>query len=147
LVFFIDKCLGLHVVPDALRARGERVELLTDHFAQDAPDQDWLSEVGRRGWIILSKDKILRHNNLEIVELLRSGTHSFILTSGNSTAQENAAALVAALPTMKRMVGKFTPPFVGTVSKLGGVKVHWTFDKLIGRVTTLPSAARKPKRS
>ena len=43
--FFIDKCLGLHVVPDALRACGANVELKTDHFPPDTLDVEWLPEV------------------------------------------------------------------------------------------------------
>src|SRR5262245_33850140 len=82
LVFFTDKNLGLATVPNALRAVGEKVELKTDHFDQDAPDTEWVPKVGARGWIILSADKELKHNLIEIVALLKSGTHSFILTSG-----------------------------------------------------------------
>src|SRR5688500_2008401 len=101
LVFFIDKSLGLRVVPDALRAIGENVELKTDHFDQDAADAEWLAEVGSRGWIVLSKDKNLKHNHIEIVALLKSGTYSFILTSGNYTGLEMARAFVAAMPDIK----------------------------------------------
>jgi predicted nuclease of predicted toxin-antitoxin system len=83
LVFFIDKNLGLKTVADALRAIGEEVALKTDHFEQDAEDRIWLTEVGARGWVILSADKNFRHNHIEIVALLKSNTHSFLLTSGN----------------------------------------------------------------
>ncbi len=135
-MFFIDKCLGLIVVPSALRSAGLHVELKTDHFADNTPDVDWLAEVGRRGWVILSKDKNLRHNHLEIVGLLQSGTHSFILTSGNFTGTEMAQALVSAIPDMLKMIAKFSPPMVAAVSKSGACRVHWTFDDLLQRVST-----------
>ena len=125
------------MVAEALRAAGCQVEVLTDHFDQDASDSQWLAEVGKRGWIILSKDKHLRHNHIEIIELLRSGTHSFILTSGNYTGTEIAQAFINALPHMKAMIAKFDPPFVATVTKAGTVKVHWTFDDLLGRVADI----------
>ncbi|NQT40452.1 MAG: hypothetical protein HQ581_23360 [Planctomycetes bacterium] len=98
--FFIDKCLGTHVVPDALRAHGVSVEIKTDHFAPDTEDIHWLPVVGKNRWVILSKDKQLRHNYLEIVGLLQSGTASFILTSGNYTGQEMAEAYIRALPAI-----------------------------------------------
>ena len=110
--FFIDKCLGTRVVPDALRACGVDVEIKTDHFADDTPDVDWLPVVGEKGWIILSKDKQLRHNYLEIVLLLQSGAASFILTSGNYTGQEMANAYVEALPAIKRMQRPLTVVFL-----------------------------------
>jgi hypothetical protein len=59
LVFFVDRSLGRHVIPDALRAAGVQVELHDDHFPQDAQDQIWLAEAGKRGWIVLTKDKHL----------------------------------------------------------------------------------------
>ncbi|MGH7140929.1 MAG: hypothetical protein ACREHD_34800 [Pirellulales bacterium] len=51
----MDKCLGRKVIAGALRAAGEQVELLTDHFESDTPDSHWLRAVGERGWIILTK--------------------------------------------------------------------------------------------
>ncbi len=123
------------MVPGALRACGLNIELKTDHFPDDTPDHDWLPVVGAKGWIILTKDKRIRHNYLEIVGLLQSGTASFILTSGNVTGQEMADAYVRALPDMIRMLAKFPPPFVATVSKLGRPRMQYTFDGLIQKVS------------
>jgi predicted nuclease of predicted toxin-antitoxin system len=135
LVFFIDKCLGRYDVANALRAEGERVEILTDHFPQDAEDSLWLPAVGQNGWIVLSKDKRLRHNYIELTKLLESGTHSFLLTSGNFTGAEMAQAFVEALPAMKALVAKFQPPCVSTVAKSGAVKLFCTHENLIKRIT------------
>lgn len=41
---------------EALRAQGETVEAHDSHFAQDASDVEWLGVVGRKGWVVLSKD-------------------------------------------------------------------------------------------
>jgi hypothetical protein len=57
LVFFCDKCLARKIVPEALRAAGERVEIMEDHFAKNADDTVWVPDVGKRGWIILSGDR------------------------------------------------------------------------------------------
>src|SRR5438876_10674898 len=103
LVFFIDKCLGRKVVAEALRAEGVRVEIMEDHFDKNADDTMWVPEVGRRRWIILTKDRALRHNSLEQIALLKSGTHSFILTSADQTGAQMAHAFVAALTDMKKM--------------------------------------------
>jgi hypothetical protein len=108
---------------------------MTDHFDQDTPDEVWIPNVGKRGWVIFSKDKAIRRNNIEIVQLLRSGTHSFILTSGNHTGPQMAEAFTTALPEIKNMIGKFRPPFVATVSPFGAVKVYMTYDQLIDRAS------------
>ena len=126
LVFFVDKCLGLKTVPDALRAIGERVELKTDHFSQDTDDATWVAEVGARGWIILSADEQLKHNHIEIVALLKSNTHSFLLTSGNFSGKEMAHAFVTAMSDIKGIIASFPPPAVCMVSKPGGVRVAYT---------------------
>jgi hypothetical protein len=59
-VFFIDHCLGRLHVAEAIRQRGYRVELLADCFDKETFDQDWLRDVGDRGWIVLTKDKHFR---------------------------------------------------------------------------------------
>ena len=144
LVFFTDKNLGLYIVPNALRAAGATVEIKTDHFSQDCPDHEWLKAVGDKQWIVLSKDKNLQHNLIEIIALLRSNTHSFLLTSGNFTGPEMANAFVKALPHMNRMVAKFPPPFVGIVSKSGEVRVGYTADDLMKKAANGLAADAPP---
>lgn len=107
---------------------------MTDHFAHDTEDVHWLPAVGDRGWVILSKDKHLRHNHLEIVALLRSGAPAFLLTSGNYTGAEMAEVFTTAMPTMLRMLKKFTPPFIASVTRSGNVKLVYTFDGIIRKV-------------
>jgi hypothetical protein len=138
LVFFADRCLGSKTVPDALRANGDTVEVMSDHFDQDVLDKVWVPAVGAKGWIILSKDRYLRHNAIEIVALLRSNTHSFLLTSGNYTGQEMAAAFIAAMSNIKQIVLRIPAPLVGTVTRNGSVKIIYTHDDLIERASQPP---------
>ena len=44
---------------------GESVEIHDDHFAPDAKDEVWLVEVGKRGWIVLTKDDRIRYRVTE----------------------------------------------------------------------------------
>lgn len=56
--FYVDECLGRHVVPDALRAAllpGEEVVTLP----QGTQDEDWLPRAGER-WVCFTKDGALR---------------------------------------------------------------------------------------
>jgi predicted nuclease of predicted toxin-antitoxin system len=53
--FFVDRCLG-KTVAERLRQAGAQIEIHDSHFAQDAADDDWIPEVSRRGWVILTKD-------------------------------------------------------------------------------------------
>jgi hypothetical protein len=51
VVFFTDRSLGLGV-PQALKDAGYCVERHADHFVDDAPDEEWLADVGARGWVV-----------------------------------------------------------------------------------------------
>jgi hypothetical protein len=135
-VLFLDKCLGRKTVAEALRAAGENVELLEDHFDKKTDDTVWVPEIGKRGWIILTKDRAIRNNSLELVALLKSNTHSFILTSADQSGPQMASAFVAALPHIKKMVAKFPAPFVATITPAGAVSVFYTHDQLIAAITS-----------
>lgn len=128
------------MVATALRAAGATVEIMADHFPQDTADAVWLEEVGKRGWIVLSKDKNLTHNHIEIVALLKSNTHSFVLTSGSITGAEMANAFVMALPQILGIAETSPPPLVATVSRGGSVRVTHTYSEL---QSSLDAAARR----
>jgi hypothetical protein len=54
-IFFVDRALGKNLVK-ILRNAGANAEAHIDHFAPNSPDVEWLPEVSRRGWIVLTKD-------------------------------------------------------------------------------------------
>jgi hypothetical protein len=118
---------------------------MDDHFSPEAPDTEWVPSVGQRGWIILSKDRHLRSNPLELIALLKSNTHSFLLTSADMTGAAMARAFVTALPVMARMADKFPPPFIGTVTPSGRVSVYYTHDQLLNVVGEAQQRSKKGK--
>jgi hypothetical protein len=133
-VFFLDRCLGRNVVAEALIAQGIRVERHDDHFPQDQTDAEWLPEVGRRGWIVLTRDKNFDKNQIELRALFNSGTASFVLTGKEMTGQQMADAYVAAMPTIVRFLEKFRRPFVARITRAGIVKVFLTSSGIIGKL-------------
>jgi hypothetical protein len=80
LVFFIDRSLGRKIVAQALREIGETVEIHDDHFAPDAKDAEWLLEVGKRGWIVLTKDDRIRYRVTERTAIESATVRAFVLT-------------------------------------------------------------------
>jgi hypothetical protein len=123
LVFFIDRSLGRRIVAQGLRKVGEIVEIHDDHFAPDAKDEDWLVEVGKRGWIVLTKDDRIRYRVTERTALASANVRAFVLTSGQLQGTEMAAAFVKALPRINRLVANHAPPFIGRVSRSGKVSL------------------------
>jgi hypothetical protein len=119
LVFFIDRSLGGRLVAQALRGAGAKVEIHDDHFPQDTPDVDWLTEVGRRGWVVLSKDERIRRNPLERAALKQAGVRAFFLTKQGLTGPEMAALFVQALKGMRNRAMSQPAPFIYTLSAGG----------------------------
>lgn len=116
MVFFIDRSLGRKKLAAALRAAGAVVEVHDDHFAPDAPDVEWLREVGARGWAVLTADKRIRYNNLERRALIGAGVQAFVLTSraGPDTGQ----IFVSALRKMERLCANHEgQAFIAKVSR------------------------------
>src|SRR5258708_39547558 len=111
LVFFVDKCLGRHIVPDALRGAGLKIEVHHDHFEQDASDTHWIPEVGKRKWCILTKDREITKHYLEVAALLKAGVPSFVLRSGGTTGEEKVASLLAAMQQMIELCRRIPAPF------------------------------------
>ena len=97
LVYFVDECLGQHLVADALRNAGAHVEVHHQHFPPGAPDADWLPVVGQRRWIVLTKDRHIRRRELEISAIIHARVRAFVLTAADLTGAEQAAIFVRAL--------------------------------------------------
>src|SRR6266498_1028323 len=123
IVFFIDRSLGRKIVAQALRELGERVEIHDDHFPPDAHDEVWLTEVGGRGWIVLTKDDRIRYRITERIAFASAKVRAFVLTSTQLQGSEMAEAFVIALPRIKRLIAKYPAPFLGRVSRNGKVSL------------------------
>ena len=120
---FIDRSLGRLTIAAALRAQGAEVHTHDAHFPADARDEDWLAEVGRRGWAVVTKDARIRYRQTELAALLAGGVRAFVLTRGDLSGPEMAAILVRALPRIARFSTRYEPPFVARVSVSGKVQL------------------------
>lgn len=119
LVFFIDRSLGRKYVAQALREAGATVEVHDDHFPQTTSDVDWLAEVGRRGWVVLSKDERIRRNRIEREALEAARVRAFFLTQQDITGQEMASLFKDVLPGMINRAISQLAPFIFTISRSG----------------------------
>ncbi len=71
--FFIDRSLGSKIVANALRQAGAEVHIHDDYFPANARDEEWLRVVGQRGWVVLTKDKMIRYRGPELAALINAG--------------------------------------------------------------------------
>jgi len=95
-----------------------------DHFAPGTEDAVWLPFVGQNGWILLTKDKRIRFNQLEKLAVRRHRVREFYFSSGNYTGAEMADILSNALPKMRKVCRKYNPPFIASISKSGDISVR-----------------------
>ena len=135
VVFFLDRALGTNDVRQALQSAGAVVEIHADHFDPDVEDPVWIEFAGSKGWVILSKDKHLKSNILELRTLLQANTASFLLTNAEATGAQMGRIYLNALPQMLRFLRKFSTPFIATVSNAGIVSLVHNYSSIAKRLT------------
>jgi predicted nuclease of predicted toxin-antitoxin system len=120
-VVFLDRSLGKQVIATALRNAGFQVEVHDDRFSTDAKDQEWLTEAGRNGWVVLTKDKKIKYRMVELAAVVAAGAKVFTLTAGSVQGFEMADIFVKAMPKIKAYVEANTPPYIVRISKAGSL--------------------------
>jgi hypothetical protein len=86
-------------------------------------DEDWISEVGKRGWVVLTKDDRIRYRPAALAAYRRHQVKVFVFGSGEMRAQEMADAFVTALPKITRLALRNEGPFFARISRSGSVFV------------------------
>jgi hypothetical protein len=122
--FFVDRSLGRVEVADALRSAGAVAHVHDDHFDVATPDEVWIAEVGRKGWLVLTKDKNLRRRPIEIEAIRAAGAKVFALGSGNRRGSEMAAIFVRHLDAMRRMAADSPGSLIVSVTANELRRVH-----------------------
>lgn len=120
LTFFLDFQIGRYIVADRLRAAGARVEVHLDHFKGDATDTEWIPEIGRKNWVLITKDQNIRRNPLERAAYETAKLRGFVATGKDMSGSELADLLVRCLEGMVRRAHKRPGPSLFAISR-GGV--------------------------
>ena len=94
-----------------------------DYFAQGTEDEIWLEEVGKKGWVVLTKDDNIRYHKTERESVIRTGAVVFVLPRGNLRAEKMATIFVGALPRIKRFIKSHTPPFIARLTPSGAISL------------------------
>ena len=118
---FIDICAWSHRLRDALDALDAPYVALTQHFSTNTPDEEWLQEVGKRGWILLTRDERIRRRPNELQAFRNHGVIGFVLTAGNASAADTAALVTRLYPKLIRKAKAAKPPAMFTVTLAGTI--------------------------
>lgn len=122
LEIFVDRSLGKKIALPLIEA-GATVHLHDDRFEQNVEDQVWLAEVGKRGWLVLTKDQWIRRRPLEREALLAANLKAFCFMSGSVAFSEMAEVFVRALPAIRKIADTTPPPFIAGIYKDASVRV------------------------
>ncbi|HEX7154395.1 MAG TPA: hypothetical protein VF618_23115 [Thermoanaerobaculia bacterium] len=120
--FFVDRSLGRKLAA-ALVAAGVAAITHDSVFAQDTPDEEWLTRAGHEGWIVLTKDKLIRKRPIEREALVAAHVRAFVFTGGNMSGIEMAESIAAAIPRMLKVIAATEPPFIARITGSGAVDV------------------------
>lgn len=121
-VFFIDRSVGKNSVAAPLREAGLTVELHDDHFPQDALDEEWLVEVGRRRWYVITRDDRIRYRRLEAEAARSARVGMFVIVSKNLTGPQTAEIVIKALGRIRRFLAARRRPFIAKIHRDGSVE-------------------------
>jgi len=102
---------------------GLRVVLHDDHFTQDCPDEVWLAEVGRRNWIVITRDSRIRYRVVEREAVIANGVRVISLTGRNLAFDELGSTFAEAADVVERFVEHNPGPFIATMSRSGQLRL------------------------
>ena len=126
--FFVDAGLSQKMV-EGLRTWGfTNVVHIHEIFEVGTRDEVWLEYVGKKGLVVITKDKMIRKNPKEKAALIKYGIVAFYLGGDKISIKETAKQLVnswekmeacAARQKKKRVAGAFIiRPRGGTIEEI-----------------------------
>jgi hypothetical protein len=121
--FFIDRSLGRHQVPNALRSSGYTVHTMLSVYGPEAEqkveDTVWLKEAGRNGWLVLTKDERIRRRPLELEAIDRHGVRVACLTNRHLTGEQQVHRIMTNIHRIVQRARKPGPWVVAKDWRLG----------------------------
>jgi predicted nuclease of predicted toxin-antitoxin system len=99
--FFVDENLGRNLV-NGLRDLGyTNIEHISEYFESGVEDKVWLEYVGKKGYILITKDKGIRKNPKEKAALLKYNIVAFFLGGSHMGTREIGKQLIIAWEKME----------------------------------------------
>ena len=123
IIFFVDRCLGNKTVVETLRNSGITVEIHDDHFHKSAQDVDWVPEIGKRGWVVLTKDANIGKRTSEKIAVVRDKVKMFTLARQDLTAKQMSEAFLKGFVHIQELVRKHPGPFIAKIYRDGRVEM------------------------
>jgi len=99
--FFVDANLGLNLVTGLRDLGYTNIEHIYEKFEVGVIDEVWLEYVGKKGYAIITKDKMIRKNPKEKASLLKYNIVAFYLGGSQVGIKEIGKQLITAWDKME----------------------------------------------
>ena len=109
--------MGRKIVPKWLDAVKQDLRLHYDHFFHKCPDDVWIPEATKRGWIIISPDKLIEGDSINRAAVIRASAKVFLLSSKDLVGEEMAAILVVCRGRINELASAKSGPFIVRITK------------------------------
>jgi hypothetical protein len=129
-IYFIDRTHGRNILPNLLKKVGMNVEVHCNHFAPEAPDDEWIPKCVANGWVIITGDKAIETDPINAKAVEESAAKVFITSDTNSKAEEWAAAIIVGRRKLARIVEYNNGAFCVDVDKYASN--HVSSERYIG---------------
>ena len=123
MILFFDRNFGPRV-PQALRLLDLEVVGHDERFDPDTPDEMWLTEAGRQGWVVITHDRGIGVNQKELSALIAESVPCFVLPGGNAGHWEKTREFSFAWRKITAILNDETPPYVWHRSPRCWVRLH-----------------------
>ncbi|NOT20305.1 MAG: hypothetical protein HOP24_08560 [Sideroxydans sp.] len=120
-MLFIDRCAWSNRLGDALTAANIAFTPHHEHFEPNSPDEEWLPAVGKKGWLVLTRDKNIRRKPNELRAFKENRVVAIVLTSGQASASDTAELVVRLYPKLLRKIQNAKPPAMFAVTLAGTI--------------------------
>ena len=107
-----------------MRVAGYGVEVHDDYLPMDAPDEEWIDLVGRKGWIAITKDKHIRYRYAELDAIKAHHARVVVIRAKNLTGRELAELLVRHFLKIQNFAAQNTTPFVAGLDRSGKLSMY-----------------------
>ena len=112
------------MIADLLRSEGIKVEVHDGLLPPDAPDEEWIALVGRKGWVAVTRDKNIRYRAAEINVIKKHAARVVVIRMKNATGPQMAELLVKERHRIARFVAKTKAPFIAGISRGSTVRAY-----------------------
>ena len=103
---FFDNCIGSPIsdaIGNMLRFHNVKpvVRHIKEYFDQSTPDDIWIPQIAKEGWIVITADKAKRYGGPKLPTICKNEKLTHILISGklhNAPQFEKARAIISLFP-------------------------------------------------